>query len=181
MSHRHHIRRGLLVPGFLVLLALALPRPLIGQVKARQARPAEPLGSPGDERRIPERLRHRDRAAVQRISVRLRGGAPFEEVRGQWVALVRNSRPEDVGALVQWVMRDAFGEKVAAERRMAEGRGDAPARYGTRNKQQQTLQTISSVSKSMHDTAKASIQNQTMPSTVSGMAGARASPSPLAA
>lgn len=176
MNHRCRWTAGVFVPGVLVLLVLALPRPLVGQVKAQQAKPAEPaplvkadtksldaqfralLGTPGDERRIPERLRHRDRAVVQRIASRLRAGASFEDVRGQWVALVRSSRPDDVDALVRWVMRDAYGEQVAAHRRMAERGDDTRGRHRAQQ-QQQTLQTISNVSKSMHDTAKAIIQN----------------------
>jgi hypothetical protein len=107
------------------------------------------LGSPGDERRIPERLRHRDRAIVQQIAGRLREGASFEDVQESWVTLARSTRPRDVDALIQWVMREAYGEQLAAERQTAAGK----------RRMQQTLQTMSNVSKSMHDTAKASIQN----------------------
>lgn len=169
MTARRDQRYGGFAPAFLLLVGLVMPRPLAGQatdVRAGgigtpkrasvEAAPAEAdfkalLGNTGDERRIPERLRHRDRAAVQRIAGRLRAGGSFEDVREEWSALIRTSRDEDVHVLVQWVMRDAYGEQVAAFR----GRDDPHARQ----RMQQTLQTMSNVSKSMHDTAKASIQN----------------------
>lgn len=201
----------------LLVLAVLLPRPVLGQeraparaapVAAKPAVEAEPgetdfavlLGSAGDERRISSRLTHRDRAVVVDLGRRLRAGASFDDIRSDWEALVRRSglsESEDLDALKQWVMRDAYLDDVQSQRRAADAarnRSERVAALRTERhrltdrlrevdaelerlgsaddqqlmnlelqdalqKQQQTLQTMSNVSKSMHDTAKAVIQN----------------------
>lgn len=201
----------------LLVLAVLLPRAVLGQehVPARAAAvaakpgvgavPSETdfavlLGSAGDERRISSRLTHRDRAVVVDLGRRLRAGASFDDIRGDWEALVRRSglsESEDLDALKRWVMRDAYLDDVQSQRRAADAarnRSERVAvlraehhrltdrlrevdaeleRLGSADdqqlmnlelqdalqKQQQTLQTMSNVSKSMHDTAKAVIQN----------------------
>jgi hypothetical protein len=212
------------VPGLAVLLAagpLALaflsPRPVLGQerVPARAAlataQPAvgsEPseaelralFGSAEHIRRISSRLTHRDRAVAVDLARRLRQGASFDDIRGDWQALVRRSGLSDSGdvdALTHWVMREAYLDELRSQRRAADAarsrservaalraeRDRLTARLRDVNlelerlgptddqqlmnmdlqdalqKQQQTLRTMSNVSKSMHDTAKALIQN----------------------
>jgi hypothetical protein len=158
------------------------------------------LGSAEDARRISSRLTHRDRAAAADLGRRLREGASFDDIRGDWQALVRRSGlsdSEDVDALTRWVMREAYLDEFQLRRRAADAaksrseRGAALRAERDRladrlrevdaelarldpaddqqltdmdlqsalQKQQQTLQTMSNVSKSMHDTAKALIQN----------------------
>ena len=167
MTEHDRTSRTMLLRGIfgLVVLAVVFPRPLTGQQTPRRVetgeRPAVKaetlstdaqmralIGTPGDERRISERLRHRDRATVRQIAGRLRAGASFEDVRGQWVALARSARPGDVDVLVQWVLREAYGEHLQQVRLQE-----------SEQKMQQTLQTMSNVSKSMHDVAMASIRN----------------------
>jgi hypothetical protein len=216
---RRRPARGL--PVFLAAAPLALPfllpRPVVGQerIPARASSVAiQPavgtelsekdlavlLGSAEDARRISSRLTHRDRAAAADLGRRLREGASFDDIRGDWQALVRRSGlsdSEDVDALTRWVMREAYLDELQSRRRAADAaksrseRGAALRAERDRladrlrevdaelarldpaddqqltdmdlqsalQKQQQTLQTMSNVSKSMHDTAKALIQN----------------------
>lgn len=152
--------------GALAIASFLQPAPLSGQehVPARAAevtvRP-EPvatnfgvlLGSGGEERRISQRLTHRDRAVVADLGRRVRAGAAFEEIRGDWAALVRRSRvtsEQDIDDLTRWVLREGYGE------------GEQPANrdpQNSRQRQRQVVQMMSSMQKVAHETAKNAIKN----------------------
>jgi hypothetical protein len=162
---RRYTTGGLL--GALAIAALVQPASLSGQERAQVRAPAAAtdraaaaetdfgvlLGSAGDERRISERLSHRDRAVVANLGHRVRAGATFEEIRGDWTRLVRRaelSSPEDVDELSRWVMREAYGE----------GGELADIDLQTsQQKQQQARQMMSNMQKAKHDAAMGSIRN----------------------
>lgn len=208
-AKRHHHRHAAPWAGVLAITALLLPATLVGQERDIRVRPARQAVDPGSiearteallgtrqaEKRIPNRLTHRDRLVAERIGDRLRQGASFDQVRGDWEGLVSRSDPDDVDGLVQLVMREAYLDRVRAERRAAERAQRTNAReralreersrlrerlreidaelarlgddgqlanidlQNALQKQQQTLQTMSNMSKRMHDTAKNMIQN----------------------
>lgn len=114
------------------------------------------LGSEGDERRISQRLTHRDRAVVADLGRRVRAGATYEEIRADWTALLgrtKVSSEEDVGELTRWVMREAYG-----------GSGEDGQLFNIElqnslQKQQQTMQMMSNMQKARHDAAMNSIRN----------------------
>jgi len=78
------------------------------------------LGTPEAAQRISARLTHRDRLAARRIGERLRQGASFEDVRGEWAELVGRSEPGNVNDLVQFVLREGYLEEVQTSRQTAE-------------------------------------------------------------
>lgn len=166
LDHARLATPGLIV-GTLAIAAFLAPAPLSGQeaVPARtpapaavRAQPVETdfgvlLGAPGEERRISERLRHRDRAVVASLGRRVRAGATFEEIRGDWTALVRRtgvSSEEDVDVLTRWVMREAHGE---------DGQLANIDLQNSLEKQQRAIQMMSNMQKAAHDVAMNSIRN----------------------
>ena len=155
--------------GVLAITSFLPPAPLSGQEPVRERAPAaaavraEPvktdlrvlLGSPGDERRISEHLRHRDRAVVAELGQRLRAGATFEEIRPEWTALVRRAgvtSDEDIDDLTRWVMRESYGVDESEE--MADLKLQSSLQ-----KQQQTHRMMSNMQKAAHDAAMNSIRN----------------------
>lgn len=153
--------------GALALASFLQPAPLFGQepVPARTpaavsvgAEPSETdfavlLGSRGEERRISQRLTHRDRAVVADLGRRVRAGATFEEIRGGWTALVRRTRvssEQDVDDLARWVLREGHGE---------DGQLANVDLQNSLQRQQQAVQMMSSMQKAAHDVAMNSIRN----------------------
>jgi hypothetical protein len=70
------------------------------------------LGSAGDERRIARRSSRQKVGAIRSVARQLREGASFPDVRRDWARAVAGSPHEDVDALVQWVLREAYGEQL---------------------------------------------------------------------
>lgn len=152
--------------GALAIASLLQPAPLSGQepVPARapaaavRADPVETnfgvlLGSRGEERRISQRLMHRDRAVVADLGRRVRAGATFEEIRGDWAALVRRNKvasDQDIDDLTKWVLREGYGE---------DGQLANLDLQNSLQRQQQAVQMMSSMQKVAHDVAMNSIRN----------------------
>jgi len=128
--------RGLLarLAGTLAIAVFLSPSPLAGQERAVRVRPVGQaaglatidarvdtlLGTPEAAQRISARLTHRDRLVARRIGERLREGASFEDVRGEWAELVGRTEPGDVNGLVQFVLREGYLEEVQTGRQAAE-------------------------------------------------------------
>lgn len=153
--------------GALALASVSQPSPLFGQEPVPARAPAAAavraeavqtdfavlLGSKGEERRISQRLTHRDRVVVAHLGRRVRAGATFEEIREDWAALVRRSKvssKQDVDDLTRWVLREGYGE------------GGQLANFKLQDsleRQQQAVQMMSNLQKAAHDVAMNSIRN----------------------
>lgn len=159
-----------LLCGVLAIASFVAPASLFGQegaqvrVPAAEATPRQTpktdfgsvLGSAGDERRISQRLTHRDRAVVADLGRRVRGGATFEDIRADWTALVGRagvSSQEDVDELTRWVMREAYADGGES------GELANIELQDSLQKQQQTLRLMSNMQKAKHDAAMNSIRN----------------------